>query len=181
MNIRPGETLAAYTIRRFEETNLCDNLVCLEIRNGAEVLFDRRWSKLLETCPDYVKVLARVWSMARTNWKHYPAWRRFFENRRDEVQRIWMDEHDVSVFRTFLKPFTIYRGYNKPHGKMGFSWTLDKAVAARIPTHPTHYQNENPWVITAIANPEDAIAYIDSGKEREVIIDPKKILKIVRD
>ena len=89
-----------------------------------------------------------------------------------------MNAEDFSVLHTFPKPFTLYRGYNKPLGKMGFSWSLDKAVAASIPTHPVHGIG-NPWIITATANPENVIVYRDERLEREVIIDPKKILRVL--
>ena len=33
----------------------------------------------------------------------------------------------------------------------------------------------NPWILTAVANPRDAIAYLNGREEKEIIIDPKAV------
>jgi hypothetical protein len=164
-------------LRRFEETNLCNDLMPPDRHRHLETLFDRRWAKRIEACPDYIEVAAQAWIITSTNWEYYPEWKRFFSRHREEVRRIWMSEEDLSVFRTFPKPFRLYRGYNKPLGKMGFSWSLERRIAAKI----SYGRVNDEWIITAMANPEDVIAYTDRRLEREVIIDPKNILEVLKE
>ena len=160
---------------KFEETKKCEAFVLrFGHGHGARMLFQSPWSRRFRACPDYVEAAGSVWVQAYTLWAHRRHWLRFFDRRKEEVRRLWMNEDDVSVLATIPKPFTLFRGYNKPLGKMGLSWTLEKRIADKI----SYGRGTNSWIITATANPEDVIAYTDQRLEREVIIDPKKVVVV---
>jgi hypothetical protein len=92
-----------------------------------------------------------------------------------------MTNREKRFLRRLPSPFKLYRGYNKPRGKMGLSWSVDKKAAARIPFNPQLPGEENPWVITAVANPEHVLAYLTGRGEQEIVIHPKNILRIVQE
>jgi hypothetical protein len=60
-------------------------------------------------------------------------------------------------------------------------WTLDENVAATIPR--VRFRAEaNPWVIAALAAPEDVIACLKKERaENEIVIDPREIVKVLKD
>ena len=92
-----------------------------------------------------------------------------------------MTNRERRFLRRLPKPFELFRGYNKPRGKMGLSWSVDKKAAARIPFNPQIPGKQNPWVITAVASPEHVLAYLTERGEKEIVIHPKNILRIVRE
>jgi len=167
-------------LRYFEETKHCGSFVSFfGTQCSTLIFFNSPWKRRLKACSDYVRAAAGVWNMADTSWAYRRQWLSFFNRHKEEVRKSWMTEKELSVLHSLSKPFTLYRGYNKPHAKMGLSWTLDIRVAAKSPHFRAHGK-ANPWIIAAIANPEDVIAYLDGRQEREIIIDPKRILKIIR-
>jgi hypothetical protein len=163
-------------LRCMEETNECSHIVLGFGKHiSAAVFFDSPWKRRLESCSDCVRVAADVWSMSETSWDYRHKWLSFFDRNRDEVRKTWMTTKELRCLGRLPKPFELYRGYNKPQGKMGLSWTRDKNVAARIPLHPSRGIESTPCVITAIADPQDVIAYLTDRQEEEIIINPRNI------
>lgn len=139
---------------------------------AGDVLLKSPWSRRLERCPDYIYTACEIWTDRETSWGCRREWLRFFRRHREAVRQQWMTEQERATLNALPNPVTIYRGYNRPHGRLGLSWTLSKEVARKIPTCRRRGEC-NPWVITARVKPCAVIAYLDEGTgEQEIIIRP---------
>ena len=177
---RLGESHRGY-VEQMERTNRCgpifDGLDALHV----PIFFGSPWKNRFKKCSDYVKAAKTVWIESPGSWHCRRQWTTFFDKHADEIRKVWMTNRELRLLRRLPNPFQLYRGYNKPRGKMGLSWSIDKKAAARIPFNPQLPGKENPWVITAVAKREHVLAYLTERGEKEIIIHPKNILRIVRE
>ena len=177
---RLGETHQGY-VEEIERTNRCGPMFIALDALHVRIFFDSPWKNRFKKCSDYVEAAKTVWIESPGSWYYRRKWTAFFEKHADEVRKVWMTNRELRFLRRLPNPFRLYRGYNKPKGKMGLSWTADKKVAARIPFNPQLPGEENPWVITAVANPEHVLAYLTGRGEKEIVIHPKNIRRIVQE
>ena len=71
---------------------------------------------------------------------------------------------------------TIYRGVGSEEYRDGISWTLDREKAEWFATRFT----EDGVVYSAKVKSNDILYYISDRGEKEVIVDPKKLIQIER-
>jgi hypothetical protein len=115
-----------------------------------------------------------VWTEAETLWFYRRDWLGLFVRHSEAIRQKWMCERERTTLASLPVPVTIYRGYNKPHAKIGLSWSLRRDVARKVPTCGWR-GHENPWLVTAQIDPRTAIAYLDARDEQEVIVRPSDI------
>ncbi len=177
---RLGERHRGY-VEQIERTNRCGPIINALAAVQVPIFFDSRWKNRFKQCSDYVEAAKTVWIQSPGSWHYRRQWTAFFEKHAAEVRKVWMTDRELRFLRRLPKPFKLYRGYNKPSGKLGLSWSVDKKAAARIPFNPRLPGKQNPWVITAVANPEQVLAYLTERGEKEIVIHPKNILRILQE
>ncbi len=138
------------------------------------LFFDSPWSSRMMECPDWVEGACVVWMQSEVLWFHRKKWLSFFKHHREAVRSEWMSEDERTHLMGLSNPVPIYRGYNKPHAKKGFSWSLSKEVACAMPTRP-HRGTPNPWLVTAEICPSAIIVFLNSRREQEVVALPRDI------
>lgn len=170
----------AESVRLLEAENSCSSFLS---RFGSTVLqrvfFDSPWSSRLQKCHDWLEGANIVWTSSETLWPD--RWIIFLEDNREAIRGEWMSESERKKLEGLPIPVTIYRGYNKPFAKKGFSWSLSETVARKMPTHRFRGP-PNPWIVTAEIIPSAIIAYLDGCAEQEVVASPNdvKVLKEAR-
>jgi hypothetical protein len=75
---------------------------------------------------------------------------------------------------------TIYRGCRSGR-KIGWSWTLDRRKAKWFARRFEEYVEGSPIVLIGEVNKKDVIAYFASRKEKEIVVDPKKVTVVGRE
>lgn len=92
-----------------------------------------------------------------------------------------MNAEERNYFNKLPKTFTVYRGGRIEPGDedilyFGFSWTLNLQVAFYFTTHTFMLgKRYTPRVVKGRIKKEDVLAFIDVGKEDEIICDPNKV------
>lgn len=175
-----GDSHRGY-VEEMEKTNRCGPIFDVLDALHVPIFFNSPWKDRFRKCSDYVEAAKTVWIESPGSWHYRRQWTAFFHEHAEEVRKVWMTNRERRVLRRLPKPFELYRGYNKPRGKMGLSWAADKKAAARIPFNPQLPGKQNPWVITAIANPEHVLAYLTERGEREIVIHPENIIRIITE
>jgi len=75
---------------------------------------------------------------------------------------------------------TIYRGCRSGR-KIGWSWTLDRRKAEWFARRFEEYVEGSPIVLIGEVDKNDVIAYFADRKEKEIVVDPKKVKVVGRE
>lgn len=90
-----------------------------------------------------------------------------------------MVEEDYQFFQQLPDEVRVYRGVTPGHNPKGLSWTLNYEKAAWF-SRRFETENEKGYILTAIANKKDILAYFNTRNEDEVVCDTKKLINIER-
>jgi hypothetical protein len=86
----------------------------------------------------------------------------------DSVIRELMNDEERMAFEALPEQITIYRGCG-PKNIFGFSWSLDRKIAAKFP-FSSRYRTEEPKLLTATISKYRAAALKLARREQEVIV-----------
>lgn len=81
-----------------------------------------------------------------------------------------MNKSEQKKFDKLSDKVTIYRGVSNSECKYGFSWTIDRRIAAWF---ANRYEDKESYVYECTVDKKDLLCYLDIRNEKEVIIDPK--------
>lgn len=83
-----------------------------------------------------------------------------------------MDAEELAYYDSLPDEFTVYRGIGSKSNKKGISYTLSLEKAEWF---AKRFQQKKGYVLTGTAKKQDVLAYFNSRKEQEVLIEPKNI------
>lgn len=83
-----------------------------------------------------------------------------------------MDAEELAYYDSLPDEFTVYRGIGSKSNKKGISYTLSLEKAEWF---AKRFQQKKGYVLAGTAKKKDVLAYFNSRKEQEVLIEPKNI------
>lgn len=83
-----------------------------------------------------------------------------------------MDAGELAYYDSLPDEFTVYRGIGSKSNKKGISYTLSLEKAEWF---AKRFQQKKGYVLAGTAKKKDVLAYFNSRKEQEVLIEPKNI------
>jgi len=110
-------------------------------------------------------------------WTYGRKWKKLLNSKRKNREYI-MSSYERRYFKSLPDDFTIYRGYSH-YRAIGWSWTLIKKKAIWFAKRFAHSEKDAPTVLTGSVKKADVIAYFSSRKEREIIVDAEKFVKVI--
>ena len=132
---------------------------------------------------DYWRYLGMTYTSADNFSPDREEWRVFLTSTRGEREMI-MNGHERRSLAALPDKFRIYRGSRGPlEHQLGFSWTLDKKVAIFFVTYSgserkEKYPNAEPSLLVGEVAKKNIIAVINERKEREILVDPRRVYEI---
>lgn len=95
-----------------------------------------------------------------------------------EILKLIGQDWDETKWDDIADEVTIYRGADEIEtGQWGISWTLDEKEARAFPFKSRHVAN-SPILLTATVRKEEAFAFIFSRNEKEVLVDPDRLVDV---
>ena len=128
------------------------------------------------TDPEYWQLLGTIWTDTEYPNVNRALWLGLFTSKRDNRDPVMDAEGHAAVDR-LPDPVRIYRGAQLRYAR-GMSWTTDPDTAAWFAHRFQHRRGE---VFTTTLAKRKILAYFDDRKEREVLIDPRRIRVAVLD
>jgi hypothetical protein len=125
---------------------------------------------------EYWALLGEIYTESENLRQSGPTLRKLLESKRPQRDKI-MNGRERAYFQRLPSKFTIYRGYAHRNAS-GWSWTLDKAKAKWFARRYADLGGRiagKPRLATGIAKKRDAIAYFSRRREREIVVDPRKV------
>lgn len=123
--------------------------------------------------------LGKVWRNNETIYLHMDALQPLLMHAMTSPLRgLLMPREDRATFREQLrlnKPLRVFRGCSEGN-RDGWSWTLDRTVAEKLGTR--HPFDGKPLLVSGFAAPEDVLAYFDTRREREILINPFLVTRV---
>jgi len=123
--------------------------------------------------PVYWKSLGELYIYTENIWQRKRQLARLFAS--DRLHRIQlMSAYERRYFARLPDRLTIFRG-SQSRRIQGWSWTLDEKKALWFAKRLERLGFGIPRVGTGIAKKSDVIAYFSRRREREIVVDPKKV------
>lgn len=124
----------------------------------------------------WVSVLGEVWDMCDNIGHHAELLEDIISDRLNSPQPMMMEGDELRIYQSLPDEVTIYRGCYKIN-KWGFSWSLNRDVAARFPFLSRYYRrDEQPILVKAKVKKVNIMAVKNGRGEEEIItFNPKHI------
>lgn len=128
------------------------------------------------TDAEYWKLLGEIYINSENLRQHGSILHKLLTSDRPHREQM-MNGRERAYFRKLSSQFAIYRGYSHRNAA-GWSWTLDKAKAVWFARRFAEVDAElagKPKLATGKVKKRDVIAYFSRRKEKEIVVDPKKV------
>ena len=122
----------------------------------------------------YWELLGNLYTDAENLCEIQSQIRKLFKSKRNEREYI-MDEKERKKFASLPNVLNVYRGCSSMNME-GFSWTLDKKKAEWFANRIAEDEIDT-LVIKGKCNKSDVTALFLGRKEKEIVIDPKKVMQ----
>jgi hypothetical protein len=122
------------------------------------------------TDAEYWELLGGVYIDSENLRRHGTILHKLLTSNRPHREQM-MNGRERAHFRKLSARITIYRGYAHRNAA-GWSWTLDKAKAVWFARRTLAGK---PQLATGKVKKKDVIAYFSRRKEKEIVVDPKKV------
>jgi hypothetical protein len=124
------------------------------------------------------ELLTAIWVTQEQLWPNRKAFLQLFQSNRPKRDCL-MTASERRKIDTLPDRFPIYRGFIGKRGE-GLSWTIDRTTAIWFASRfAVVEQFGKPKLIEGVARKKDVLAYFNSRKEKEIIINPAKVTKQV--
>lgn len=130
---------------------------------------------------EYWQSVRSVWDSAEFIMSNSFEWHRILTSRKANREAM-MNKREHATLARFPDVVSIYRGCGHSEGVRGFSWTLEKERAKFFSEFACGGRRKMyglsesiPTIATAQCNKRDIIAYFNERKEREIVINPRKV------
>lgn len=153
--------------------------IALDNRNWAQAVFlherPHRVSAFMEHQAsmydyEYWPLLGEVWTDAESIFPDRMRWWELLTNPRNK-RNLFTDCDDRTKLRKLPRRFTIYRGtthVERHSSYLGFSWTLDRALAERFATRVIK-EEERPYIAKAEIRRRDVIGFMAGRGDQEIV------------
>lgn len=149
-------------------TNYTDFIWLIENKQQAPYFLQQ--TKRYVNKKDFSEFLGKMWTLIESP-SHAPnvTNKQFVNYFKQADKEYVMDQEELKIYNSLPNEITIYRGVedNKKNGVKALSWTLNKDKAKWF---ATRYEDKG-IMFTAKIKKEDVLAYFNSRKEEEVVID----------
>ena len=126
---------------------------------------------------DYWESAGMAWMMSESLWRDRYLLASLLEN--DRPGRLgMMDSDERESFEQLPNPVTVFRGYLPRRNLRGWSWTLDREKAEWFGRRFSSIFGGR--VAEGRVPSSDVIAYLNGRKEREIVVNPKRVRVIRR-
>ena len=159
----PGSRLDRYWSAIFEHFDPSEWMLAFH------EVHERLWNR------EFWILFGEIWTGDESQYLHNDRIREILTPRRmkSRLRRFCMKRREWSVYQELPEKFEMFRGcWSK--NKEGWSWTLSKDVALGFAGSPP--EDGYPVLISGAARKEDVVAYFGILNEKEIVIDPLKVI-----
>jgi len=124
---------------------------------------------------EYWSLLGEIYIMSENNHRYMSTLKKALNSNR-ACREMIMTGRERAYFRKLPSQITIHRGYAHKNAA-GWSWTLDKAKAVWFARRYAEVDDlaGKPRLATGTVKKKGVIAYFSRRKEKEILVDPKKV------
>ena len=134
------------------------------------------------TDAEYWMHLGKVWQGAEVIHPDLKVWRRLLRSDRGERQLMMLPE-EQAVLADLPSELELFRGFTHHGGENGLSWKLDVERAKFFADFANSERRQflvfakegEPMIAQGRCRKSDVLAYFEGRKEREIVIEPKKV------
>jgi hypothetical protein len=122
----------------------------------------------------YWQLLAEVWSDIENIWQYKKELGELLNSKRGSREFI-MDDDERKAYTKLPDSVTIYRGFDRPRNKAGWSWTTDRAKAEWFAKRFAVIDGRKPMLAIGTCQKADVVAYFLGRGESEIVVNPAKV------